>query len=211
MIRPTSGRSRVSVPVLSNSTVSISESRSSARPSFTSTPRCEHSERRRHPDAGAHIAVEHGGSALRAHRAQRQRADRQRGHDRRVGQSFAPLLRSELVAGGVAQYLGDLRGGGRLARLLHGDVNLACHHDGGREHLIADPLLGGRRFAGQRMLVDHRQPVDDDAVDRHDLAGVHHDDVALVERVERNLDLLPVHEQPDKARLFAERAEQHLL
>jgi hypothetical protein len=61
------------------------------------------------------------------------------------------------------------------------------------------------------MLVDHRQSVDNDTVDRHDLAGVHDHDVALVQLVERNLDFLAVHEQPDKARLLAERAEQHLL
>ena len=73
------------------------------------------------------------------------------------------------------------------------------------------PFSAGVEFAGQRMLVDHRQPVDDDAVHRHDLAGVHNHDIALVQFVERNLDFLAVHQQPDKARLLAERAEQHLL
>jgi hypothetical protein len=121
------------------------------------------------------------------------------------------LLRGELVARGVFQYLGDFRGRGRLARLLHRDENLAGHHDGRREYLIADPLLGGRRFTCQRMLVDHRQPLDDDAVHRHDLAGIHDHDIAFVKLLQRNLDFLAVNKQPDKARLLAERAEHHLL
>jgi hypothetical protein len=33
------------------------------------------------------------------------------------------------------------------------------------------------------MLVDHRQTLDDHAVDRHDLAGMHDDDVALFQFV----------------------------
>ena len=84
-------------------------------------------------------------------------------------------------------------------------------NDGGGEHLIADPLLGGGRFAGQRMLVDHRQSLDDDAVHRHDFAGMHDHDIAFMQLVGRKLDFLAVHQQPDEARLLAERAEQHLL
>src|SRR5271169_1663619 len=57
MICPTSGRSRVSVPVLSNRTVSISQSRSSARPSFTNTPRCAHSASVESTASGAAIRM----------------------------------------------------------------------------------------------------------------------------------------------------------
>ncbi len=156
-------------------------------------------------------AVEHGGCALHAHCAERQPSGRQGRDHGLVGELFAFLLGGELVAGRVIQDLRDLRGRGRLARLLHGHVNLAGHHDRGGEYLIADPLFGGGRFAGQGMLVDHRQPIDDDAVHRHDFAGVHDHDVALVQLVQRNLDFLAVHQQPDKAWLLTERAEQHLL
>ncbi len=61
------------------------------------------------------------------------------------------------------------------------------------------------------MLVDHRQTLDDDAVDRHHLTGVNGDEVALVEPVERHLDLGTVLDQPHVARLLAKSPEQQLL
>ena len=55
----------------------------------------------RHSNAGAHIAVEHGGGALRPHRAERERSDRERGDHRFVGKLFALVLRGEPVPGRV--------------------------------------------------------------------------------------------------------------
>jgi hypothetical protein len=49
-------------------------------------------------------------------------------------------------------------------------MHISGHHNCGSEHLIADPFLGGDRFAGQRMLVDHRHTLDDDNVHRRHLA-----------------------------------------
>ena len=73
------------------------------------------------------------------------------------------------------------------------------------------PFSAGVGFARQRMLVDHRHALDDDAVHRHHLPGVNDHDVAFVQLVERDLCFLAVHKQPDEARLLAERAEQHFL
>src|SRR5262245_11372431 len=207
MTLPTSGRSRVSVPVLSKSTVSISQSRSSARPSFTSTPRCEHSAsvdsiasraavRMPVPISLLSTAAAPCGPIVPSASAPTARV----GMTALSAQLFASLLRGELVARGVVQDLRDFRGCGRLARALHRDENLAGYHDGRRKYMVADPLLGGRRFTCQRMLVNHRHPLDDDAVHRHDLAGSHDHDVALVHLLDRNLDFFAVHKQPDKAR-----------
>ena len=177
----------------------------------TQCQRRQHRQRGGHPDAGAHIAVEHRGGALRAHGAERQRAYRERRDHRLVGQLFAALLRGEGVARGVVENSRDFRGRGFLARPLHRNMHFSCDHDGRSKHRIADTLLGGRRFPGQRVLVDHRQPLDNDAIHRHDLAGMHHDDVTLLQLGGRNLDFLTVHQQPDEAGLLAERAKQHLL
>ena len=55
-------------------------------------------------------------------------------------------------------------------------------HDG-----IARLLLHRHRFAGQRRLVEHREPFGDRAVDRHHVALAHHQPVAGLDRRERNL------------------------
>ena len=65
------------------------------------------------------------------------------------------------------------------------DEDLAGDHHRRGEDAVADALLGRRRLAGQGVLVDHRHALDHVPVDRHDLAGVHDDDVALLEPVER--------------------------
>ena len=54
-------------------------------------------------------------------------------------------------------------------------------------------------------------PLDDDAVDRHHLAGVDHDDVAGLEPVERDLDLDAVAVEPDVPGLLAEGVQEQLL
>ena len=92
------------------------------------------------------------------------------------------MLRGQLVAGRVVEDLADLGRGGLAARFLDRYENLAGHHQGRGEHPVAHAFLGGRRFAGQSVLVDHRQPFGDDAVHRHHLARVDDDDVAGLER-----------------------------
>ena len=87
-------------------------------------------------------------------------------------------------------------------------MHLAGDHDGRCEDAVTHSLLDRHRLACQCVLVDHRQTLDDDAVDRHHLAGVDGDDIALVEPVERRLDLDTVLDQPDVARLFAESPQQ---
>ena len=90
------------------------------------------------------------------------------------------MLQGELIAGAVVQDLGDLGGRSLAARFLDRDMDLAGDHDGRGEDAVADTFFGRYRLAGQCMLVDHRQTLDDDAVDRHHLAGVNRDDIALV-------------------------------
>ena len=94
---------------------------------------------------------------------------------------------------------------------LDRDEDLAGDHQRRGEDPVAYPFLGRRRLAGQRVLVDHGHPLDDVAVDRHDLAGVDDDEVALLEPVERDLDLGAVAVEPGVPRLLAERVEQQLL
>ncbi len=94
---------------------------------------------------------------------------------------------------------------------LDRDEHLAGDHHRRGEDAVAHALLGGRRLAGQGVLVDHGHPLDDVAVDRHDLAGVDDDDVALLEPVERDLDLDAVAVEPDVPRLLAEGVQQQLL
>ena len=84
-----------------------------------------------------------------------------------------------------------------LPDCLDRDLDLAGHHHRRGEDPVADPLFGGRRLAGQGVLVDHGHPLDDVPVDRHDLAGIDDDDVALLERCRRDLDLDVVAVQPD--------------
>ena len=121
------------------------------------------------------------------------------------------MLRGELVAGAVGKDLGDPRGRRLAARFLDRDMHLAGDHNGRREDAIAYTFLGRRRLASQCVLVDHRQSLDDDAVDRHHLASMNGDDVPLIEPVERDLDLDSVLDQPDIARLLTESPQQQLL
>src|SRR5215472_10788463 len=90
-------------------------------------------------------------------------------------------------------------------------MDFAGDHDGRCKDAIADAFLRGHRLTGQCLLVDHRQTVDDDAVDRYHFAGVNGDDVASFEPVEWYFDLDAVLDQPNIARLFAESPEQQLL
>ena len=114
------------------------------------------------------------------------------------------MLRGELVAGRVVQDLADLRRGRLIPGLLDLDIHLAGDHHGGGEDAVADPLLGGRGFAGERVLVDHGHPFLDEPVDRHDLAGIDDDDVAGLEFIQRDLDLDAVLVEPDVPGLLAE-------
>ena len=170
----------------------------------------QHCQRCRHTDAGSEVAVDDRHGARRAQRGQREPAQTKRRNHRLVGEPLALVLRGELVAGAVVQDLGDLRGRGLAARFLDRDMHLAGDHDGRCKDAVTHALLGRHRLARQCVLVDHRQTLDDDAVDRHHLAGVDSDDVALVEPVERHLDLDTVLDQPDIARLFAESPQQQL-
>ena len=171
----------------------------------------QHPQRCRHSNARAEITVQRRYRALRADRCPGNCTDGQGRDHRLVGELLAPVLRGELVAGSVIEDLGDFRGRGIAARFLDRDLDLACYHDGRCKDAVADAFFGRRRLAGQRMLVDHRHALDDDAVDRHHLAGVGDDDVALLQPVERHLDLDSVLYQPDETRLFAKSSEQELL
>ena len=173
--------------------------------------RAEHRQRRGHPDAGAEVAVEDRDRAGGPHR-RHAHARRGQGRDHRlVGQPLALVLRGQLVAGRVVEDLADLGRGRLAARLLDRDIDLAGDHEGRGEDPVADALLGRRRLAGQGVLIDHRHPLDDVPVHRHDLAGVDDDDVALLEPVHRDLDLGAVAVEPDVPRLLAEGVQQQLL
>ena len=94
--------------------------------------------------------------------------------------SRSPLCcEADLVAGRVIENLADLGRRRLAARHLDRDEDLAGDHHGGGEDAVADSLLGRSGLAGQGMLVDHRHPLDDVAVDRDDLAGMHDNDVTL--------------------------------
>ena len=138
------------------------------------------------------------------HRRHADRSHRQGRDHGLVGQPFALVLRAELVAGRVVQDLADLGRCRFVARLLDLDQDLAGHHQGRGEDPITDPFLGRRRLARQGVLIDHGHTLDDDPVDRDDLAGVDHDHVQRLEPVQRDLDLGAVAVQPDVARLLAE-------
>ena len=196
MMRPTSGRSRVSVPVLSKRTVSTSFISSSARPSLTRMPLLAHRASELSMASGAAMRMPVPKSLLSTATAPAgpivampERADGQGRDHGLVGQPLALVLRGQLVAGRVVEDLADLGRRRLAARHLDRDLDLAGHHHRRGEDPVADPLLGRRRLAGQGVLVDHRHALDDVPVDRHDLAGVDDDDVALLELVERDLDL----------------------
>ena len=173
--------------------------------------RAEHRQRRGHADAGAEVAVEHRHRAGGAHRGQADGADGQGRDHRLVGQPLALVLRGQLVAGRVVEDLADLGRGRLAARRLDRDEDLAGDHHRRGEDPVADALLGRCRLAGQGVLVDHRHSLDHVPVDRHDLAGVDDDDVALLEPVERHLHLDAVAVEPDVPRLLAEGVQQQLL
>ena len=81
----------------------------------------QHGQRGSHADAGAHVAVEHGGGALRPDHAEGERADPERRDHRLVGEPLALMLRGEFVACGVVENLRDLGGRGFSAGFLDGD------------------------------------------------------------------------------------------
>ena len=161
--RPTSGRSRVRVPVLSKRTVSIWFIISERPPVLDQDAlaraqgqRAEHRQRSGHADAGPEVAVEHRDRADGPHRGHPERTDAQGREHGLVGQPLALVLRRHLVAGRIAQDLADL-GRGRLApRHLDRDLDLARHQQRRGENPVAGSLFGRRRLAGQGVLVDQR-------------------------------------------------------
>ena len=177
----------------------------------TEGQRGEHGQRGGHPDPGAEIAVEHGHCAGRAHRRQADRADAQGRDHGLVGQAFALVLGAQLVACRIVEDLADLGRGRLAARFFDRDQDLAGHQQGRGEDPIAHPLLGGGRFAGQGVLIDHRQALGDDPVDGDDLAGVDDDGVSGLQPVERNLHLDAVAIKPDVPGLLAEGVQEQLL
>ena len=177
----------------------------------TERERGEHRQGRRHTNAGSEIAVNDRDRACGAQGGKRKPAQTEGRDHHFVGDLLALVLRGELVTGAVVQDLGDLGSRGLAARFFDRDMDLAGDHDRRCKDTITNTFLGRCRLAGQCVLVDHRQTLDDDAIDRHHLAGVNGDDVSLVEPVERNFDLDLVLDQPDIPRLFAEGSQQQLL
>lgn len=167
--------------------------------------------RRGHADAGPEVAVENGHSADRPHCGHTHRASRQGWQHCLVGKPLSLVLARELVAGGLSENLADLGRCRLAARPLDHHMDLSPDENRGGKHPVAGRLLGRRRLAGQGLLVDHGQAFDHLPIDRHNFAGMHDDDIALLQSLGRHLDLHAILAQPGESRLLAERVQQHPL
>ncbi len=107
---------------------------------------------------------------------------------------------------GLPDALDDLSDRGVRADLRGLDAEDAVLVDRRADHLVARPLLDGDGLAGEHRLVDRRLPVDDDAVRRHLLAGMHLHHVAGRDLVDRNRAFGPV--VVDDRRLVGAQPEQ---
>ena len=91
-----------------------------------------------------------------------------------------------LFHAGIFHEVENFRDGG-FAELLGGpDLEQAAHVDTAADDLIAGPDIPGQALAGEGGGVEGGSALDDDAVDRHTLAGLDHDEGA-------DLDLIGVH------------------
>ena len=116
---------------------------------------------------------------------QRQRAvaDRRGIHPGKAGDK---VLGAGLLHAGIFHEVENFRDGG-FAELLGGpDLEQAAHVDTAADDLIAGPDIPGQALAGEGGGVEGGSALDDDAVDRHALAGLDHDEGA-------DLDLIGVH------------------
>ena len=116
---------------------------------------------------------------------QRQRAvaDRRGIHPGKAGDK---VLGAGLLHAGIFHEVENFRDGG-FAKLLGGpDLEQAAHVDTAADDLIAGPDIPGQALAGEGGGVEGGSALDDDAVDRHTLTGLDHDDGA-------DLDLIGVH------------------
>ena len=215
-----SGRPRVSVPVLSKANVSHSASRSSAAPPLIRTP-CRASQAmlariaagvartRAHGQATTSTATVREpdvGPAERGSRPASVSAGDDLDHRQEVPRQAVgrPLERrlAPLGLGDQPEHLAERR---LVADLLGPDLDHAELVDRPGVDRVARPLVDRQRLARQRRLIDGRPARDDRPVDGDPLAGPDDDEVADDDLRGRDLDLDPVAADPGGARGLVEQ------
>jgi hypothetical protein len=95
----------------------------------------------------------------------------------------------------------DHPGQGRVGGFpRHPQQERAGSIDRSRETVVAGRLVSRHRFAGDRALIDGRDPLDDDAIGRDTLAGTHPHQIADRERLDRDRSLGPGRVDPGRRR-----------
>ena len=192
----TTGRPSVSVPVLSNTTVSTPASFSSGSPPLISTPAAAPRPLATITAVGTARPIAHG-QAMISTAIAAVSADANDGsagtsiqtanvtiaieHDRRYEHRRDPVRQSlnrRLRALGLLHQRHDPRQHARRANAGRLELERSRRVDGGANDAIARRLLDRNRFAGEHRFVHGAAAKRDDAVDGNALAGANDDDVA---------------------------------
>ena len=144
--------------------------------------RCQYAGRRRDADAGAVVDDDQRQETLESAVSTALPTARPSvGATNRSAKRSAWFCMRVSPIGAAVDKLGDLAGGGVGADAGGADGDLAfAQHGRGEDHL-ATARGNGQAFAGDGLLVDHRGAVDHVTVDRDNLAGIDHDQVAADE------------------------------
>ena len=210
----TAGRPRVSVPVLSNTTVSIRPADSRACPPRTrmpvSAPRPVPTMIAvgvARPMAQGQAMTTTVTNASQRERQPRLRPEGQPGHegqrrqdehdrDEDLADPVGQALDGGLAALGPTDHLDDPGEGGLAAHPGRPEDERAGRVEGGPDDLVADRPVDRDGLAGDHRLVDRRSALDDDPVDRHLVAGPDPDQVARIDLGQVDVDFAA---RPDDA------------
>ena len=103
-----------------------------------------------------------------------------------------PHHRRGAVVAGLFHQVNEPRQRGLLGGIGHPDVEQAVTVQGARKYLVPLALVAGHGFSRDRALVDRRLAPLDRAIGGDALAGAHHDQVAGLQVLDMDFDLLAI-------------------